>query len=1147
MAANLLEQFLLAVGTVKATGSGTGETSYYPALSNLLDAVGGSLKPKVRCVIQLKNQGAGNPDGGFFTADQFDRKTGNPKQPTAPARGVLEVKAPAEAVDVTTATAQVAKYWDRYKLVLVTNLRDWLLLGERGGARVELERYTLAPGEVQFWQLTANPAAAETTHGAPFVDFLKRVLRHNAPLAEPRDLAWLLASYAREARHRIEQADPKALDQLSALKSSLEKALGASFDKEQGEHFFRSTLVQTLFYGVFSAWVLRHEQGKSGAFDWKTAAHDLHVPMISALFEQLSQPSKLNSLDLMPVLDWAGDALNRVNQAAFFSKFEAARSVQYFYEPFLEAFDPELRKQLGVWYTPEEIVRYQVARVDEALRNELGLADGLADPRVLVLDPCCGTGTYLVEVLRVIAEKLKAHGADAVAAHELKLAATTRLFGFELLPAPYVVAHLQLGLLLRHMGVALADDERASVYLTNALTGWEPPKNPKVALPFPEFGAERDAADAVKQTQQILVVLGNPPYNAFSGVALSEEQDLIAPYKAGLARTWGIRKFNLDDLYVRFIRLAERRIAEQGGRGVVCYITNFSFVRESSFVVMREHLLGNFDAIRVDNLNGDSRETGKLTPDGEPDPSVFSTSYNREGIRKGTAITTLVKRGRKHDSGAADTHSGMQAEVRYRDWWGAGKREALLESLDDPQRDSHYAPANPSASNRFSLKPDTIAVAYAAWPKLPELAGHAPINGLMEKRGGALIDISRTALAQRMQAYFDQGKEDSEVQALHAGLLDDAAGFNAAKVRGKAILTESFSDARVVRYAVRPFDTRYGYFTSVPSLWNRARPTLWAQHEAGNRYLMSRPAAVSSPEGAPIMFTRGLGDNDAMRGHAYYVPLAWHAPAPTDPKLQPGLFAQSGDSIVSANLSATARAYLAALDAGDPVVDSEVVDLIWLHALAIGYSPAYLTEHADGIRQDWPRIPLPATRDALLASAQLGRAVAALLDTESPLPGVTSGAIRAELQPVAVISRKGGGALQAQEFRLTAGWGHAGKAGAIMPGKGRVEARAAGADELAPQLAEAQASARTLDVFLNGTAYWSNVPLPVWEFTIGGYQVMKKWLSYREFELLGRPLSLDEIKEVTAMARRLAALVMLRPALDDNYRAVTATTYDWPG
>jgi hypothetical protein len=168
--------------------------------------------------------------------------------------------------------------------------------------------------------------------------------------------------------------DSAAAEQLAALKESLESALGVTFDSRDGEHFFRSTLVQTLFYGVFAAWVLRHRQEENnppprageGAgkehFGWRTAAYDLHVPMISALFEQLSQPSKLKALNLMDVLDWTADALNRVDRAAFFAKFQAEHSVQYFYEPFLEAFDPELRKQLGVWYAPWEIVRYHVAR-----------------------------------------------------------------------------------------------------------------------------------------------------------------------------------------------------------------------------------------------------------------------------------------------------------------------------------------------------------------------------------------------------------------------------------------------------------------------------------------------------------------------------------------------------------------------------------------------------------------------------------------------------------------------------------------------------------------------------------------------------------------------------------------------------------------
>lgn len=162
------------------------------------------------------------------------------------------------------------------------------------------------------------------------------------------------------------------------------------------------------------------------------------------------------------------------------------------------------------------------------------------------------------------------------------------------------------------------------------------------------------------------------------------------------------------------------------------------------------------------------------------------------------------------------------------------------------------------------------------------------------------------------------------------------------------------------------------------------------------------------------------------------------------------------------------------------------------------------------------------------------------------MPGVTSGAIRAELQTIAVISRAGGGALQPEEFKLTAGWGRAGKEGATMPGRGKIATRAATGDELDLHLRGNAASTQTLDIYLNTYAYWKNVPKPVWEFTIGGYQVLKKWLSYREYELLGRALTLDEIKEVAAMARRLAALVLLQPVLDDNYRAVTVDTCAWP-
>jgi len=170
-----------------------------------------------------------------------------------------------------------------------------------------------------------------------------------------------------------------------------------------------------------------------------------------------------------------------VERGEFFGRFEDEHAVQYFYEPFLEAYDPELRKALGVWYTPPEIVKYQVARVDRVLREELDLPDGLADPNVIVLDPCCGTGAYLVEVLRQIARDLREKRDDAMVGHEVKQAALKRVFGFEIMPAPFVVAHLQIALLLQEIALPLSESagERAGVYLTNSLTGWEPPKGPK--------------------------------------------------------------------------------------------------------------------------------------------------------------------------------------------------------------------------------------------------------------------------------------------------------------------------------------------------------------------------------------------------------------------------------------------------------------------------------------------------------------------------------------------------------------------------------------------------------------------------------------------------------------------------------------------
>ena len=267
------------------------------------------------------------------------------------------------------------------------------------------------------------------------------------------------------------------------------------------------------------------------------------------------------------------------------------------------------------------------------------------------------------------------------------------------------------------------------------------------------------------------------------------------------------------------------------------------------------------------------------------------------------------------------------------------------------------------------------------------------------------------------------------------------------------------------------------------------------------------------------------------------------------------LWADHGSLLVKegrrANISKSAEQYVADTNASEE-------DLFY-HALAVLHAPAYRVENA-GARHDWPRIPLPTDSSTLKASAALGKQIAALMDTESDVAGVTSGKVFPALKTIGLISKTGGGQIDAtgDDLKLTAGWGHFGKEGITMPGKGKLIEREYGDDEAKAVQAEAAARGvsagdvlqllgdKTCDVYLNGAAYWRNVPLNVWEYTMGGYQVIKKWLSYREEPILGRALKPEEVREVTNMTRRIAALILLQPALDENYRNVKARACGWP-
>ena len=1116
----MVEEYLGDLRRVRVSGGATGERSGYGPLANLLNEIGGGLRPKVFCVGELADQGAGHPDFGLYAAKQVQRG-GLPKDDQLPEHGVVEVKSAEDDAWLTAESAQVSKYLGRYRQVLVTNYRDFLLVGEdANGNPARLESFRLAEDADDFETKLEKPRAFAGRVGVRLGEYLRRVLSHRARLAEPRDLAELLASHARDALARVEAAEAESgagAAPLGAVRDALEEALGVQFKGERGARFFRSTLVQTLFYGVFSAWVLwaRKIPPPTGSFRWRESVWHLRAPVLRALFQQLSDPGRLQPLGLVEVLDWTAAALNRVEREAFFARFNEGQAVTYFYEPFLQAFDPALRKQLGVWYTPPEVVRYMVARVDKALKDDLGIAAGLAAENVYVLDPCCGTGAYLAETLRRIAANLQGQGLGALTGAQVKKAATERVFGFEIMPAPFVVAHLQVGLTMQDLDAPLAEDgaERAGIFLTNALTGWEPQKQKLLAIP--ELAEERDRAEEVKQKKPILVILGNPPYNGFAGMAVDEERDLSDAYRT----TRRVRRpegQGLNDLYVRFFRMAERRIAEKTGQGVVCFISNYSWLDSLSCPGMRERYLEAFDVIRIDNLNGDKYRTGKVAPDGSPDPSIFSTPDDPLGIQVGTAIATLVRK----------AEHAPAADVDFRNLWGQTKLTVLTETAET-EPNALYEALEPVRPLGLPFAPLAVSVGWFDWPALLELFPTS-FPGVQTGRDAFLVDTDLDRLKARITDYFDVDISHEQIARAHPRVMQDTARFDARGVRDTLLKRGGPNDSGFVRYTYRPFDNRWLYWEEETKLLREKSPRYPPHVFAGNLWLVSqqKPRRVWSPS----QVISHIGCIDLMDRSATCVP-AW---------LSEDTMGPDASNVRRPNLSPAAHRYLECLDL-------TVEDLIH-HVVAVLHDPDYRKANAGALRMEWPRIPLPhwselsarsgagksnvaakvdEASEILASSVARGRELAALLDPEMPVPGVTTGQLRPDMAAIAMPTTTHGHNMFGDDFGLTAGWGHFGSGQAVMPGQGRAVERAyTGSERAALGTALDTLGETTYDIHLNDHAYWRNVPANVWNYRLGGYQVLKKWLSYRERKVLGRELRVEEVGYFSEVGRRISAMLL---------------------
>ncbi len=520
-----------------------------------------------------------------------------------------------EAKDIGVKLDQMKRYLEALNNLILTDYVEFRHYYQ--GKRVDVARL----GRVQGRVIVADDDGLEAVDALLSNFFLRQAPQANSA----EELAGYMAGMARQMARLIEEALPDSAS-LQGQKEAFEQTLIPSLSERQ----FADMYAQTLAYGLFAARI--PYIGKPEDFTLEKAF--FRLPPTNPFSQRLFQ-------EIVPRLDdrvkWLAEALAGLLAHAqtdeILEGFGQHDPIVHFYETFLAKYDPVLRERRGVYYTPEPVVSYIVRSVDHILKTRFDRADGLGDDETLILDPATGTGTFLYHVIRHIYETNFIGQAGAwdsyVSGNLLK-----RMFGFELLMAPYAVAHMKLGAYLERTGYAFNSEERLGVYLTNTLE--EVVREGNQLLPFANFITEEGRqASAVKRDKPIMVVLGNPPYSGHSANKGEWITNLVREYYFVDGKPLGERNPKwLQNDYVKFIRFGQWRI-DQTGSGVLAFITDNSYLDNVTFRGMRQQLMEVFTDIYILNLHGNSNKREK-TPDGGVDQNVFD-------IQQGVSIAIFVR------------------------------------------------------------------------------------------------------------------------------------------------------------------------------------------------------------------------------------------------------------------------------------------------------------------------------------------------------------------------------------------------------------------------------------------------------------------------------------------------------------------------
>jgi len=636
-----IQQYLREVDKTYAAGNAT-EHSYRPAFKALVESFG----KRITATNEPKRVRCGAPD---FIVDSKG----------APV-GYIECKDIGVSLDEAEKSDQLRRYFESLENLILTDYLEFRYYVEgRQCMHVVLARVD-AKGKVRPMQGTE---AQLTTLFGTFLAAEAKII------GTSKDLAARMANIAKVIRSAIETAF-----QIEGAAGTLHgeyESFRATILNELTPTQFADMYAQTVCYGLFSARV-NVPTKEARSFSREHAAYDLPAtnPFLREVFDYIAG-TKLDT-SIVWAVDLLAEILRRSDMAEILKDFGTATRqedpVVHFYETFLAAYDPALRESRGVYYTPEPVVSYIVRSIDAILKSDFGCPDGLADStkttaefsdinrkggkarqqvhRVQILDPAAGTGTFLYQTIRLIHDALSpnrgiwAGERGYVAQHLLP-----RIYGFELMMAPYAVAHMKLGWLLKDTGYDFAASERLRVYLTNTLEEAEIVAGPLLAL-ADQIAREANAAGKVKTECPIMVVLGNPPYSGHSANKNQWSKDLINKKLAGPEGAPGYFECDgqplgernpkwLNDDYVKFIRFGQYRI-ERTGYGILAFITNHGYLDNPTFRGMRRSLMHTFDEIYVLDLHGNTKKKEKA-PDGSKDENVFD-------IMQGVSIGIFVKK-----------------------------------------------------------------------------------------------------------------------------------------------------------------------------------------------------------------------------------------------------------------------------------------------------------------------------------------------------------------------------------------------------------------------------------------------------------------------------------------------------------------------